>query len=200
MRVIFTGAGGTGKTTMAEYVSDRYAVRLIESSSRTVQKEFGLEKEDDQLMLSTVELTALQNAITDRYWSSIEGVESYVSDRTILDHFTYRVMKGWNLITEDELAEYEAMIEEQFTFAHLVVYAPTGLFDPPADNFRTESVVQRDLFDRLIVGTIDRLRNRINLLQMGIADPKAREQHLHSALLNVGVVAPEEREEQLIVQ
>lgn len=206
MILLFTGAGGTGKTTMAKAAAERYGVPLLESSAREVQREFGLRHEDDQLTMSPSDLTALQTAISDRSWddickmATVGSCKGYISDRTMACRMAYRVLKGWAHMTEEELLMYEHRALSEFTSANLVVHCPTGLFDPPPGDFRTESNVQREAFDCIVRGIVDRFRPQINIMSMTVADPETRVRHLHSALLNVGAIPPETKDEERLVR
>lgn len=194
MILLFTGAGGTGKTTMAKAAAKRYGLPLLESSARKVQREFGLKSEDDQLRMTSEERIILQKAIDQRHWDAVavftEAGTGYVSDRTMACRMAYRLLKSWDATTEDEFLQCERWALSEFMSADLVVHCPTGLFDPPPGDFRTESEVQREAFDCLVRGIVDRFRNQINIMSMTVVEPETRARHLHSALLNVGAVQP----------
>lgn len=198
MIILFTGAGGTGKTTLAKAMSDRYELPMVQSTSREVQEKFGILKEDDQLKLTRPKLAELQFAIAKRYCESVEGVQEYVSDRTIACHYCYAMMKQWDMVTLDDMEWYEERVLRQFTSADLVVYCPTGIFLPDSDGMRTDSMAQREVYDRVLRGVIDKVRNHINLLPLTVGPVKTRLQHIHAALLNVGAVEPGPREAQLV--
>lgn len=206
MILLFTGAGGTGKTTMAKAAAERYGVPLLESSAREVQREFGLQHEDDQLSMSSQERIVLQKAIDDRHWdkvcamATVGSCKGYISDRTMACRMTYRLLKSWDATTELELLQCEQRTLSEFTSADLVVHCPTGLFDPPAGDFRTESNVQREAFDCIVRGIIDRFRPQINIMSMTVVDPEARVKHLHSALLNVGAIQPTTKDEERLIR
>lgn len=200
MIILFTGAGGTGKTTLAKAMSDRYELPMVQSTSREVQEKFGILKEDDQLKLTRPKLAELQKAIAERYWASVDGVVEYVSDRTIADHYCYGMMKQWDVVTEDDLDWYEERIARQFHAADLIIYCPTRIFVPESDGLRTRQMAQREVFDTLIRGVVDRFRGTINSLPLTVGPVKTRLQHIHAALLNVGAVEPADRREQALVR
>lgn len=203
MIVLFTGAGGTGKTTLASLVSERYDVPLLRSPAREVQRSFGVNHEDDQASLGPRALGILQAKITEGYWNAENKARAdskgYVSDRAVSDQLSYRILKGAADMTDAELDTYLERVEEQFVAADLVVHCPTGVFEPTPDGVRSEDFLQRSLFDIIDRGVIDLFRHKINVVSMSVGPVDVRVQHIHTALLNVYAVSPSDgREERLV--
>ena len=63
MKIAFTGAGGTGKTTLAKHLSEKWGVPYVGSVSREVMAEQGISSEAEQASMTDEQLLVLQHAV-----------------------------------------------------------------------------------------------------------------------------------------
>jgi predicted ATPase len=87
MRVYFTGGHGTGKTTLARYVSAQYQLPMITESARMVLSE--QELQIDSLRCDLATSNKYQREVFDRQLSEEGQFSSFVSDRSLLDILAY---------------------------------------------------------------------------------------------------------------
>ena len=186
--VLLTGAGGTGKTTLAEAISKQHGLPLVKSISREVMAKHGIAREDDQLKMTDQARWEMQVDIQNAYWDSVKDLDNYVADRTALDHLCYVLMKSWQKLDIDLMEELEDRVFDQFSAATLIIHTPTGIFVPPPDEgpgARTSDPVQREFFDRICKGYLMKHRSHINWFTMTPSDQATRMKHVYHSLVNV---------------
>lgn len=104
MRIAFAGASGTGKSTLAEAVAERYGLPMNPVGSRSVAREMGFENPYDvdaagrraefqnRLMASKIE------------WEVAHGETGFVTDRTTFDNLAYLAMHDYDALTADMIS------------------------------------------------------------------------------------------------
>jgi len=171
MKIAFTGSGGTGKTTMAKYLSEKWDVPYIGSVSREVMAEMNVLHEDAQESMTEGMLLELQHAIMQRRKDKIAGRTSYVTDRCALDNYVYALRRCGAAMTEEARQKWEALAVEDLLSHDLVFYAPAGLFRVEDDGTRTVSPSHQSLMDLAMYGFLckhgfDRCAETIHILSM----------------------------------
>ena len=168
----FMGAGGTGKTTIANQLASKYAWTLLPSSSREVFKKLGYNTEADQNKLTVNERMTLQTAIADAYltkfFNKLDTFDSdqqtvLMVDRMLYDHFIYMLLSCHEIMAESFTKYYNVMCYNFHIKFDLVLY--TG-FPPPFkstnDDFRDPDYGKKLLFDGMMHRFIsDSLLNNI---------------------------------------
>lgn len=92
MRVAFAGSSGTGKTTLARHVAEKYGVEMCPVGSRSVAREMGFANPYD------VDAAGLRHEFqrrvfeAKRQWEAER--ESFVTDRTCMDNLAYLICDG----------------------------------------------------------------------------------------------------------
>jgi len=110
------GASGVGKTTLAEYVEDRYGFVRLASSARTVMERWGISIDKfDEVMSSPQRYAEFQHMVA-LFQIELERYQtcSYVSDRAF-DHLAYVAIYGTNarqIYEMPEMKEYLAKLAE----------------------------------------------------------------------------------------
>ncbi len=193
MRVEFCGAGGTGKTTIAEAFVKKFDCKKLGSVAREVQKEFGLACEDGQKLLSPERLWELQQAITTRHNELIQMTRDedvpYVSDRSMLDHVGYTVLKNRS-IALDQLEWMENLALESLKGVSLLIHFPTRVFpQPEPDGFRTANVMERECFDAIVRGYLHRWRGQFNFMSLPVEGSDKRMRHITAMLTRLAADA-----------
>jgi len=152
MKVAFTGAGGTGKTTLAKYLSEKWGLPYVGSVSREVMKEMQVESEDAQNAMTEGALLELQLAIADRRMSSLAPHASYVTDRCALDNYIYGLRRCGSALTEQHRKTWEEQAVKDLYSHDLVFYAPNGLFTAKPDGVRQSDIAHQSLMDLAMYG------------------------------------------------
>ncbi len=152
-RIAFTGAGGTGKTTSAHAVANEFILPLPVSASRFVYEAFSL-TEEKVLAMTPEEQIQLQGEIFAQK-IKIDQEFSYVSDRTILDHYAYCLAYCGAHMSNDQFEAYEEKTRTLMlsSYSH-IFYFPWGYWDAPSDGVRSDSYAWQSQIDSIIAGYI----------------------------------------------
>lgn len=190
MKIALTGAGGTGKTTLAKYISEKWGIPYLGSVGRQVMAEMGIEGEPAQEAMSKQDLLALQHRIFERLRDTRKGAKSYVTDRCIIDSYVYGLHHCGTVIPPDVLKEWEETAIADLYAHDLVLYAPTGLFAVEADGGRIAAQGHQTLLDAALYGILckhgfDRNSSHIYILQMSNLD---RRKHFCDSLISEKIV------------
>lgn len=144
MKIILLGAHGTGKTTLATSLSEKYGWPIIESPSRIIHDIPGLTPEQYQEIITRMNM---------KTWDDV----SHYSDitlfcRTLIDNLSYNpLMVGWDkgiLQNLTSYKEYRWMLEHMNTKDDIVVIRIPIEFAMEKDGVRPESEEYRELIDK----------------------------------------------------
>lgn len=152
-RIAFTGAGGTGKTTSAKFIASAYELSQPVSASREVYKVFDL-TEEKVLAMTPKEQIELQGEIFHQKVRNDQEY-SYVTDRTILDHYAYCLAYCAGHMDNATFQNYEEQTRTMMlsTYTH-IFYFPWGYWDAPKDGVRSASEAWQSQIDAIIAGYI----------------------------------------------
>lgn len=156
VRIGFTGAGGTGKSTLAQYISEKWGLPFHPSVSRQVFKEMGIECEADQNGASPALLYKLQMKIFQRKCEQDKNVRHGVLDRTLLDHFVYSCFRCFEILTAEEVNALEQLVIENLTQYNAIFYCPFGQFTPPPDGMRDTRPAYHNIIDLAVRGFLQK--------------------------------------------
>lgn len=153
VRVGFTGAGGTGKTTSANYLSEELGLGTFPSASRVLYEERDLSEEKVQTEFSNEERLKLQFEIFAMKVKQDTENFSYVTDRTLLDHWAYCLAYCGGFMENDQFLQFETTVRAHMksTYSH-IFYFPWGYFEPGTDGVRQDRKSWQSQIDALIVG------------------------------------------------
>lgn len=161
MKAGFSGAGGTGKSAVLEALN--LPIPVLPSVARSVYERRGI-KESDQLTMNPIQLWDLQKDIFNTRVAAEEKMDgSFISDRTLVDHMAYCLIRANAGMPADEYKTYEDKMLFSMSGYSLVVYFP---FDPKAykinDGFRQADVPYQVAVDIMIYGLLQ--KHRINFI------------------------------------
>lgn len=150
MKIGFTGAGGTGKTTTAKLLAGMSGLPFIPSPSRAVFEKRGVKTEDDQRNLSPEGRLLLQMDIFEAITQQTKEYKSGIFDRTNLDNLFYGFLQCSDVLLDIEVERmYSTTVEMLRTF-DVLIYVPIYDWKPPSDGMRTESTASRLLASSFI--------------------------------------------------
>ena len=163
VRVGFCGAGGTGKTSTAKWVSETSTVSLqmneplplIKSASRSVYEANDLTEEKVAAM-SPEDQLKLQMAIFSQK-IMLDQKFSYIADRTILDHFAYCLAYCSNHMSNELFMQFEEQVRSLMlsTYSHLYFF-PWGYWQAEDDGVRSTKAAWQSQIDAILVGYVMR--------------------------------------------
>lgn len=161
-RIGFSGAGATGKTHTAKFISEtapsslNMELPLIKSASRIVYENNNLTEAKvtamapgDQLKLQTAIFQ--QKIINDQQFS-------YIADRTILDHYAYALAYCGNHMSDEMFMQFEEQVRSLMlsTYSHIYFF-PWGYWFPEVeDGVRSTRKSWQSQIDAIMVGYIHR--------------------------------------------
>ncbi len=151
VRIAFMGAGGTGKTTSAREIAGALNLDRPESASREIYRENSL-TEIAVLALSPEHKLDLQTHIFDRKVQNDQAY-SYVTDRTILDHYAYCLAYCGGFMSDDLFEKYEEQTRSLMlsTYSH-IFYFPWGYWEADGDEVRSSVRAWQSQIDSILVG------------------------------------------------
>jgi len=161
VRIGFTGAGGTGKTTSAEYIAKELNLPTFKSASRLVYESKGLTEEKVFNEFSNNQKLALQMEIFETK-IKLDNAFSYVTDRTLLDHYAYCLAYCGGFMTNEQFQKFDEKVQiaMRSTYTH-IFYFPWGFwFNPPdkgqGDRVRRDLMSWQSQIDSIILGHLNR--------------------------------------------
>ncbi len=156
MKLAFTGASGTGKTTIAEKLSSILEVPVNPVGSRYITKKmnlsspydvdaFGLRKEFQHRLLTEKS-----------YWELDKASEnqSYITDRTHLDNLIYSIMHGCVQTVDKQYIENAVKFTEFYT--HIVFFPLDVFIKTDDDSARMNNIEYQKTYETLLKVFLDR--------------------------------------------
>lgn len=145
MRISFTGASGTGKSTLAQWVRDTYQLEFNPVGSRSVAKDMGYDNPYD------VDAAGKRQEFQDRLLRSKLEWElehpAFVTDRTPLDNLVYTVMHAPYGPSED----YTSRALGGVARYDVVFYCPLGAFiNIDGDPHRVSDMAYHKRYDEIL--------------------------------------------------
>lgn len=153
-RLAFSGASGTGKTTLAEWVCTTYGLPLNPVGSRSVARAMGFHSayETDAAGKRGEFQMRLARAKTE--WEVAQT--EFVTDRTTFDNLAYSMLHGCETNVDDTLFE---IMRTGMTRYQYVIYCPVSVFiDVGDDPARLKQAVYHQLYDATVWGLLQKLR------------------------------------------
>lgn len=159
MKIEFTGAGGTGKTTTALLVAEALGLELLPSVSRGVYEERGV-TEAELPGKSPDFRHELQTAIFETHLKQIEKYKShsYVADRSLICRMAYSLLNDGPMISNPDLAFMWEATKHAARNVDVIVYFPLPHWDVKDDDFRLISVPASVALDNLTVGILQTMQ------------------------------------------
>lgn len=147
LRIAFAGASGTGKTTLARYVSERFGLPINPVGSRTVAASMGFASPYD------VDAAGKRGEFQRRLqaekiaWETAN--DSFVTDRTTLDELVYTMFHD----VDTAAGEYHERAVAHMARYDLVFFCPARVFcKVDGDKARRDSMAYQVLFSDVLGG------------------------------------------------
>jgi hypothetical protein len=137
MKVGMCGAGGTGKSTIAEELALRLTIPLIKSPSRACFEKRGVKTEDDQLSMSSTGRYLLQMDIFEAITKQVKEHKVGLFERTQLDNFFYMLHRCHDIATRKEIEEARELTIQGLQTFDAILFFPLYDWPDPTDGMRT---------------------------------------------------------------
>lgn len=157
MKIGFCGAGGTGKSSVLKALEGKINIPFLPSVARSVYERRGI-TEPDQLKMTPAQLWELQKDIFDtRIKAERDLAHHFISDRTLIDHMAYCLVRASAGMTEKDFDEYEDKMQRSMDGYRLVFYFPFTIESRAhlSDGFRQTDVTYQVAIDAMINGLLN---------------------------------------------
>jgi hypothetical protein len=142
LRIGFMGASGTGKSTLAAYIAEKYGLEVNPVGSRSVAKAMGFASPYDVDKDGKRAEFQRRLVVEKRAWE--DAHESFVVDRTTLDNLAYTMLHDVYAVDAPLL---ESITEGMQRYTH-IFYCPVDAFcDPGNDTARVKDMTYHKLYD-----------------------------------------------------
>ena len=150
-RIAFTGASGTGKSTLMQHIVDKYGLEPVMIGSRSVAKEMGFGNPYD--VDKAGKRAEFQKRLFEAKSSFEAQTSNFVTDRTVFDNLTYTLLHDASSVSATDLDRYVAAMR-RYT---MIVYLPRDAFQDLAnDPARRADHVYHVAYDVMIEGLLNR--------------------------------------------
>jgi predicted ATPase len=128
LRIGFTGASGTGKSTLAEFVAETYGLPINPVGSRSVAAAMGYASPYDVDAAGNRAL--FHRRLVDEKVAWEEAHESFVTDRATIDNLTYTVLHDVRSLDAEAVRKH-LMAMGRYTH---IFHCPQEVFCKPGDD------------------------------------------------------------------
>lgn len=148
-RIVITGSQGTGKTTLIEKLAQYVDLPVIKETSRSVARILNIPENGHLPLHQRLEW---QRGIL--WWQiTLENTyESFISDRSLIDHWAYsRYWLGENIKLLNTF--YKIVLKQAQTYTHIIYLPP--ILPLQEDGFRSIDQQYLNTIDQIIREIID---------------------------------------------
>ncbi len=150
-RIALTGASGTGKTTLSNYLAETLSIPSNPIGSRSVAKTMGFDSPYDVDKAGRRAEFQRRLVTEKRAWE--QEHEEFCTDRTTLDNLAYTVFHD---VATIDAALLEEIVGGLTRYTH-VIYCPVVVFcNPAGDPSRVADMTYHKLFDIMIEALVAR--------------------------------------------
>jgi predicted ATPase len=129
IRLAFTGASGTGKSTLATAIAKKLSLPICPTGSREIAKEMGFDSPYD-VDAAGKRAEFQQRLFLDKLtWE--QSRRGFVTDRTYLDNLAYTFLHAPALAMD---AEFVGRVYDAMTVYTHIVFCPLGAFQDTGDD------------------------------------------------------------------
>lgn len=158
LRIGFTGAGGTGKTSTAQALHELPELNhlpLMKSASRAVYEAKEISEEIVASEYNAVQKWELQELIFGAKVRQDDLSMQFLADRTLLDHWAYCLMYCATDMPNERFIQYESLVRKHMLGAYShIFYFPWGYFFAAPDGVRQDNKAWQYSIDSIIVARL----------------------------------------------
>lgn len=165
LKIGMCGAGGTGKTTLANLLTDKISEKFYPSIVRKVMQDRGV-TEAMANQMTPAAMAYLQTCIFEAKVKQDKENPVGLFDRTLIDQLTYLSLRCYSTLTQ---SVYDAFKSTAFINAQsydiifiFPIYSWVGKQD---DNFRQEGIFRREIWETVASHYIEESRANIHIMK-----------------------------------
>jgi len=147
MRIAFMGASGTGKTTLAKYLSVEYSLELNPVGSRSVANSMGFDSPYDVDKVGKRAEFQRRLAKDKFEWEATH--DEFVSDRTTFDNLAYTILHG---IEDVDAAAFDLALRGMRRYTHIFYCSEEEFINVANDPHRKKEGAYHRAYDIVIQG------------------------------------------------
>ena len=176
MRIAITGASGTGKTTLAKAISEKFGIPLNPVGARSVALEMGFDNPYD--VDAAGKRVEFQRRLFEakRAWELAH--DSFVIDRGYLDNLTYCALHMAEHLEDDAIEVFKQAMGRY----HIVLCLSAASFQDLSDGIRKQSRAYHQIYEQLLRAFMLSTRGPRFVMGLDARDQQAR---LESALTQI---------------
>ncbi|RYA23127.1 hypothetical protein CRU96_09635 [Malaciobacter halophilus] len=159
MKIAFTGASSTGKTTLAKAIEEKLLIKYINVDSRKIIDDLNHSNIDN---LNEQEFLEFQKIWLSEKLINESSTDKFITDRTYIDAIAYMCNRN---INNFEL--FNNYIKNMDVY-DLIFYLPTGRIPFLDDGYRTKDEEANKNVDNLILELLE--KNSIKYYKVDISD------------------------------
>jgi predicted ATPase len=144
MRIAIAGASGTGKTTLAQAIAERYHLPINPVGARSVAKSMGFDNPYD--VDAAGRRVEFQRKLFEQKRAWELEHEAFVTDRSYFDNLTYCALHMAEHLEDNAIEEFTRAMERY----DLVIVLDRKDFQRLDDRIRKTSVAYHALYERLL--------------------------------------------------
>lgn len=178
MRIAFSGPSGTGKTTLAKYVSEKYGLPMNPVGARSVSQAMGFATPYD--VDKAGKRAEFQKRLAEEKMAWEDEHASFVTDRTTFDNLVYTMLHDVHAVDE---SLFEAIKDGMCRYTHIVMFPMHQFCDPGSDKDRVKDLTYHRLYEATLVGLFEcYFPTRVHVLEYSTIELRQRwaDQHFQS--------------------
>ena len=155
MRIAFTGASATGKSTLATALAQHFHIPLNPVGARSVAHAMGFETPYDVDKAGQREEFQRRLLLAKMNWE--HATERFVTDRTTFDNLTYTCLHDIKAVSEAMLSSAEIAMKR---YTHVFFCPISAVFNPGGDPARVQDRTYHVVYETLLKGFMQRAVDR----------------------------------------
>jgi len=166
-KIFICGPSGTGKTTLAKWISATYRIPFISTSGKALWGDFDIHSHAELINLCNKD-----KAFAEEYqWhllryrnKALRNVDEFVTDRSPIDNLVYFLLQVSPNITKESTISYIKACEEAIAYGNKIIYLPfINEIDIENDGYRITNPYYQNcissIFDYVIEGNLLNINN-----------------------------------------